>query len=89
LPLEVTGYGVRSLFYTELPGRPRRSTIYDNNNKVDSRTTRRSTIYLIIIILFISLLGTLLLSPFVLVWLREGVEGVSEGGVNTRGRLGI
>ncbi len=45
-------------------------------------TLGRSTIYLIIIILFISLLRTLLLSPFVLIWLRKGVYRVSEGGVN-------
>jgi hypothetical protein len=51
----------------------------------------RSTIYLIIIILFISFLRTLLLSPFVLVWLRlrKDVYRVSEGGVSARGRLGI
>ena len=52
-------------------------------------TLGRSTIYLIIIILFISFLRTLLLSPFVLVWLGKGAYGASEGGVNTRGRLGI
>ena len=53
-------------------------------------TLGRSAIYLIIIIiLFISLLRTLLLSPFVLVWLGEGVYRVSEGGANTRGRLGL
>ena len=52
-------------------------------------TVGRSTIYLIIIILFISFLGTLLLSPFVLIWLRKGIYRVSEGGDNTRGRLGI
>ena len=49
----------------------------------------RSTIYLIIIILFISFLGTLLLPSFIFVWLREGAYGVREGGDNTRGRLGI
>jgi hypothetical protein len=52
-------------------------------------TLGRSTIYLIIIILFISFLGTLPLSPFVLIWLRKGVYRVSEGGVNTRGQLGV
>jgi uncharacterized membrane protein len=52
-------------------------------------TLGRSTIYLIFIILFISFLRTLLLSPFVLVWLRKDVYRVSEGGVSTRGRLGI
>ena len=52
-------------------------------------TLGRSTIYLIIIILFISFLRTLLLSPFVLIWLRKGVYGVSEGGVNTKGQLGV
>jgi hypothetical protein len=52
-------------------------------------TLGRSTIYLIIIILFISFLGTLLLSPFVLIRLREGVYRVSEDGVNTRGHLGV
>ena len=50
-------------------------------------TLGRSTIYLIIIILFISLLGTLLLSPFVLICLGKGVYRVSEGGVNARGQL--
>jgi hypothetical protein len=52
-------------------------------------TLGRSTIYLIIIILFISFLRTLLLSSFVLVRLREGGYRVSEGGVNTRGHLGV
>jgi hypothetical protein len=52
-------------------------------------TLGRSTVYLIIIILFISLLGTLLLSPFVFVWLGKGVYRVSEGGVNARGRLSV
>ena len=52
-------------------------------------TLGRSTIYLIIIILFISFLGTLLLSPFVLIWLRKGIYRVSEGGVNIRSRLGV
>ena len=53
-------------------------------------TLGRSTIYLIIIIiLFISFLRALLLSPFVLIWLRKGVYGVSEGGVNTKGQLGV
>jgi hypothetical protein len=52
-------------------------------------TLGRSTIYLIIIILFISLLRTLLLSSFVLIWLRKGVYRVSEGGVNARGHLGV
>ena len=52
-------------------------------------TLGRSTIYLIIIILFISFLGTLPLSTFVLIWLRKGVYRVSEGGVNTRGQLGV
>ena len=47
------------------------------------------TIYLIIIILLISPFRTLLLPSFILIWLREGVYGVSEGGDNTRGRLGI
>ena len=47
------------------------------------------TIYLIIIILLISPLRTLLLPSFILIWLSEGVYGVSEGGDNTRGRLGI
>ncbi len=42
-------------------------------------TLGRSTIYLIIIILFISLLRTLLLSPFVLIWLRKGVYRVKIG----------
>jgi hypothetical protein len=51
-------------------------------------TLGRSTIYLIIIILFISFLRALLFSPFVLIWLRKGANGVSEGGVNTRGQLG-
>ncbi len=56
----------------------------------DSRATLgRSIIYPIIIILFISFLRALLLSPFVLVWLRKGAYRVSEGGVNTRGRLGV
>jgi hypothetical protein len=41
------------------------------------------------IILLISSLRALLLPPFICVWLREGVHGVSEGGDNTRGRLGI
>jgi hypothetical protein len=50
-------------------------------------TLGRSTIYLIIIILFISFLTALLPSPFVLIWLRKGAYGVSEGGVNTRGQL--
>ncbi len=46
----------------------------------DSRATLgRSTIYLIIIILFISFLRALLLSPFVFIWLRKGAYGVSEG----------
>ena len=52
-------------------------------------TLGRSTIYLIIIILFISFLRALLLSPFVLVWLGKGAYRVSEGGVNTRGQLGV
>jgi hypothetical protein len=65
----VTGYGVRSLFYTELPGNP--------------------TIYRIIIILFISFLRTLLLPPFIFVWMKEGAYGVSEGDDNARGRLGF
>ena len=52
-------------------------------------TLGRSTIYLIIIILFISLLRTLLLSPFVLIWLGKGVYRVSEGGVSARGQLGV
>ena len=52
-------------------------------------TLGRSTVYLIIIILFISLLGTLLLSPFVFIWLGKGVYRVSEGGVNARGRLSV
>ncbi len=51
-------------------------------------TLGRSTIYLIII-LFISLLRTLLLSPFVLIWLRKGVYRVGEDGVNARGHLGV
>jgi len=55
--------------------------------KAPGATLGRSTIYLIIIILFVSLLGTLLLSPFVLIWLGKGVYRVSEGGVNTRGQL--
>jgi hypothetical protein len=50
-------------------------------------TLGRSTIYLIIIILFISFLRALLLSPFVFIWLRKGANGVSEGGVNKRGQL--
>ena len=57
--------------------------------KAPGATLGRSTIYLIIIILFNSFLKTLLLSPFVLVWLRKGAYRVSGGGVNTRGRLGI
>ncbi len=52
-------------------------------------TLGRFTIYLIIIILFISFLRALLLSPFVLICLRKGVNGVSEDGVNTRGQLGV
>jgi hypothetical protein len=52
-------------------------------------TLGRSTIYLIIIILFVSLLRILLLSPFVIIWLRKGVYRVSEGGVNGRGQLGV
>jgi hypothetical protein len=47
------------------------------------------TIYLVIIILLISSLRALLLPSFIFVWMREGVHGVSEGGDNTRGRLGI
>ena len=42
-------------------------------------TLGRAASYLSIIILFISFLRTLLL-PFILVCLREGVYGVSEGG---------
>jgi hypothetical protein len=42
-----------------------------------------------ILILFISFLGALLLSPFVLIWLGKGVYRMSEGGVNTRGQLGV
>ncbi len=57
--------------------------------KAPGATLGRSTIYLIIIILFISLLRTLLLSPFVLIWLRKGVYRVSEDGVNARGHLGV
>ena len=57
--------------------------------KAPGATLGRSTIYLIIIILFISLLRTLLLSPFVLIWLRKGVYRVSDGGVSTRGHLGV
>ena len=57
--------------------------------RVPGSTLGRSTIYLIIIILFNSYFKTLLLSPFVLVWLGEGVYRVSEGGANTRGRLGL
>ena len=72
LPVEVTGYGVRSLLYTKF-----------------GATLGRSTIYLIIIILLISLLRTLLLSPFVLIWLRKCVYRVSDGGVNARGHLGV
>ncbi len=45
------------------------------------------TIYLIIIILLISPLRTLLLPSFKIIWLRKGVYGVSEGGVNTRGQV--
>jgi hypothetical protein len=55
--------------------------------KVPGATLGRSAIYLIIIILFISLLRTLLLSPLVLIWLGKGVNRVSEDGVNARGRL--
>ncbi len=55
--------------------------------KAPGTTLGRSTIYLIIIILFVSLLGTLLLSPFVLIWLGKGIYRVSEGGVNARGQL--
>jgi hypothetical protein len=56
----------------------------------DSRVVLgRSTNYLFIIILFVSFLRALLLSPFVLIWLRKGVHRVSEGGVNTRGQLGV
>jgi hypothetical protein len=43
-------------------------------------TLGRSTNYLIIIILIISFLRVLLLSPLVLIWLRKGVYRVSEGG---------
>ena len=57
--------------------------------KAPGATVGRSTIYLIIIILFISLLGTLLLSPFVPIWLGKGVYRVSEGGVSARGQLGV
>ncbi len=57
--------------------------------KASGATLGRSTIYLIIIILFISLLRTLLLSPFVFIWLRKGVYRVSEGGVNARGHLDV
>ena len=57
--------------------------------RVHGSTLGRYTIYLIIIILFNSYFKTLLLSPFVLVWLGEGVYRVSEGGANTRGRLGL
>ncbi len=52
--------------------------------RVPGATLGRSTIYLIIIILFISFLRTLLLSPFVLIRLREGVYRVSEGCVNVK-----
>ena len=52
-------------------------------------TLGRSTISLIIIILFISFLRALLLSPFVLVWLGKGAYRVSEGGVNAGGQLGV
>ena len=51
-------------------------------------TLGHSTIYLIIITLFISFLRTLLLTLFVLVCLRKGSYRVSEGGVNTGGQLG-
>jgi hypothetical protein len=47
------------------------------------------TIYLIIIILFIFHLRTLLLPLLKLICLRKGVYGVSEGGDNKGGRLGI
>ena len=49
------------------------------------------TIYLIIIILFIFHLRTLLLPPFKIIWFRKGpgVYGVSEGGDNKGGQLGI
>ncbi len=57
--------------------------------RAPGRPLGRSTIYLIIIILFISFHRTLLLPSFILVWMRKGVYGVSEGGDNTRGRLGI
>ena len=73
MPLEVTGYGVRSLLYTELPERPWVVLLSA----------------LVIIILFISFLRTLLLPPFILVWQREGAYGVGEGADNTKGRLGI
>jgi hypothetical protein len=78
--------------------RPRRGFAAEGNGvwgeesalcRTPGATLGRSTIYLIIIILFISFLRTLLLSPFVLVRLREGVYRVSEGGVNTRGHLGV
>ncbi len=73
--LEVTGCGVGSLFYTGFQVDPR-SSLY--------------TIYLIIIIiLFISHLRTLLLPSFKIIWFRKGVYGVSEGGDNRGGRLGI
>ena len=47
------------------------------------------TIYLIIIILFIFHLRTLLLPRFKIIWFRKGLYGVSEGGDNKGGRLGI
>ena len=47
------------------------------------------TIYLIIIILCIFHLGTPLLPSFKIIWLRKGAYGVSEGGDNRGGRLGI
>ncbi len=46
-------------------------------------------IYLVIIILLIFHLRTPPLPPLKLIWFRKGVYGVSEGGDNKGGRLGI
>jgi hypothetical protein len=63
------GWGKEPVLY-RAPGRP----YYLSYSRAG-----RSTIYLIIINLIISFLRALLLTPFVLVWLRKGAYRVSEG----------
>ncbi len=49
------------------------------------------TIYLVVIIIILCIfhLRTLLLPSFKIIWFRKGTYGVSEGGDNRGGRLGI